>query len=167
MTTTLLCYTLSKVTPGVRYHFTTRLASNIDTTQLIRELQAADVESPIPSPYIPARHDPSMPHKPSRTEVEDSVELFEGATDEDLQRLSHERSTPESGEKRDRLHGMMFPVLDERSALDKTVLRHANRTFYGPCWETIDGEDYDKDPEVIAEGFWVWRVYVGACECRP
>lgn len=37
--------------------------------------------------------------------------------------------------------------------LDRTVLFHARRTFYAPCWETIDGEDMDKEPEVISDGF--------------
>ena len=109
---------------------------------------------------MPACHDATRPHKPSRTEIEDTVEVFDGVTDEALQQLTQERS-----EERNWLHNTIFLVLDERSTLDKTVLLNANRTLYGPCWEKIDGEDVDKEPEVISDGWWTWRIKFDACEC--
>lgn len=109
---------------------------------------------------MPARRDATELHKPSRDETEDTVDVFEGVTDEGLQQLTHERS-----ENRDWLQSTVFLVLDERSALNKTVWLHAKRTLYGPCWERIDGEDVDKEPEVISEGWWTWRIRFDACEC--
>jgi hypothetical protein len=114
---------------------------------------------------MPARHDPSASHVPSKTEVEDTVELFEHATDEDLKRLVRERRNfPDSGEKRKNLWEDQFVVLDERSASDKTVLLYAERRLYGDCWEMVDGVPIDKEAEVITEGWWVWRVRFDACK---
>lgn len=138
-------------------HYTDRIFD----FQLVRELQSVDEEWPTPIPFTPARHDASAHHRPSRTEIEDYVEVFEGATDENLRTLFSERTRQANGEPRKWLNGE-FVVLDERSAADKTAVVHASCTLLP---EQDKNDVIDRSDEPLPDPkWWSWRVAIRDCK---
>ena len=111
--------------------------------QHVRDLQLANEDCPIASPFSPARMNKAdQIQKPSKCVPEDDVEIFEGVTYIQLRELYHERHEDNKWIESD-----YFAVLDGRGAETRTVVIH--------YYDTV----FDEETEEEIGGRWVtWRV---------
>jgi hypothetical protein len=112
----------------MRHHTQHKL---IPSLQLVREVQQASPNIGFLNPFIPARYRAADQQRPSQTEIEDNVDVFEGATDARLIELMEERSNENW------IYDSLFAVLDSRSLEDKTVEFHCLHVEFNDLAEEI------------------------------
>lgn len=142
MTCELLFVTSSKVTAEVRFRSLPSALQELMLEQLVRELQLADGEYPVASPFSPARQGSPAYTKRNKAVPDVGFDLFEHYTDAQPRPIVAERAKTDRG-----IHGSTFLILDERGVETKTVVVRS--------YEAV----FDEETAEITEWRWfTWRV---------